>query len=155
MWLSIQSTSIFCCFGALQNADVLYFDGSSQQTYSYVYGTSIISDIHFVVLIQPPAQFIRKKKLGFGIEARIGHKTVNGFIASFSPRLLVIILQYFFLSSSSYLPSYSSHFRHASIFIPLSFVLSCTILLAGSYMNSDKVKIVVSRGFTFQKTDVV
>jgi hypothetical protein len=80
---------------------------------------------------------------------------VNGFIASFSSRLLVIILQYFFLSSSCYLPSYSSHFRHTSIFIRLIFALSSTILRNGSGMNSDKVKNVVSRGFTFQKTAVV
>jgi hypothetical protein len=154
--LSIQSPSIFCCFGALQNTDMLNFDGSPQQTYSYVYGASIISDIRFEVLIQPPAQFIMKESLGFGIEARIGHKighkTANGFIASFSPRLLVIILQYFFLSCFS---SYSSHFRHTSIFILLIFALSSTILHAGSDMNSDKLKIVVSRGFTFHKTAVV
>jgi hypothetical protein len=107
---------------------MLNFDGSPQQTYSYVYGASIISDIRFVVLIQPPAQFIMKKSLGFGIEARIGHKTANGFIASFSPRLLVIILQYFFLPSFS---SYSSHFRHTSVFMLLIFALSNTILHAG------------------------
>jgi hypothetical protein len=141
--LSIQSTSIFCCFGALQNADMLDFDGSPHQTYSYVYGASIISDIRFVVPIEPPAQFIRKKSLGFGIEARIGHTTVNGFIASFSPRLLVIILRCFFLSSSSYSPSCSSHFLHTSIFILLTFAPSSTILHAGSDMNSDKVKTVV------------
>jgi len=105
--------------------------------------------------MQPPAQFIRKKSLVFGIEARIGHTTVTGFIASFSPRLLVIILQYFFVSSSSYLPSYSSHFRHTIIFILLIFALSSTILHTGSNMNSDKVKIVVSGGFTFQKTAIV
>jgi hypothetical protein len=71
---------------------MLDFDGSPHQAYSYVYGASIISDIRFVVLIQPPAEFIRKLSLVFGTEARIEHTTVTGFIASFSPRLLVIIL---------------------------------------------------------------
>ena len=122
--------------------------------HSYVYGASIISDIRFVVLIQPPAQFIKKQSV-FGIEARIEHTTVTGFIASFSPRLLVIILQYFFLSSSSYLPSYSSHFHRTIIFILLIFAFSNTILHAGSDMNSDKLEIVVSRALTFQKTAIV
>lgn len=133
---------------------MLEFDGSPHQTYSYVYGASTICDIRFVVLMQPPAQFIKKQSV-FGIEARIEHATVTGFIASFSPRLLVIIVQYFFLSSSSYLPFYSSHFHHTIIFTLLIFAFSSTILHAGSVMNSDKVEIVASCGFTFQKTAVV
>ena len=108
-----------------------------------------------MVLTQPPAQFVKKKSAAFGIEARIAYKTVTGFIASFSPRLLVIILQYFLLSSSSCLPSNSSHFSHTVIFILLIIAVCSTILHAGSDMNSDNVKMVVSRGFTFQKTAVI
>jgi hypothetical protein len=99
--------------------------------------------------MQPPAQFMREKSMVFGIEARIGYITLTEFIASFSLRLLVIILQYFFLSCSSYLPSYSSYFATLLFSFPLY------SLLPAQFYTLDQTWIVVSRVFTFQKTAVV